>query len=94
MPVPKLKELKEKLSKDSSQIRDDAKLDEERGFQADNVGPFQIGTINGCKYVAIFVDKKENYTYYELNNNETGFPAKLIRNALEFRAFFVLWNSV
>ena len=34
--------------------------DEERGFQADNVGPFQIGTINGCKYVAIFVDKKEN----------------------------------
>mgnify|MGYP006960695968 CR=1 FL=1 len=33
--------------------------------------------------MAIFVDKKENYTYYELNNNETGFPSKFIRNALE-----------
>ena len=62
---------------------DNSKLDEERGFQADNVGPFQVGTINGCKYVGIFVDKKESYTYYELNNNETGFPAKFIRNALE-----------
>ena len=40
MPVPKLKELKEKLSKDLSHITDDKKSDEARGFQADSVGPF------------------------------------------------------
>ena len=28
--------------------------------------------------MAIFVDKKDNYTYCELNSNETGFPAKFI----------------
>ena len=39
---------------------------------------------NGCKYFAILIDIKENYTYYELNNNETGFPSKFIRNALEY----------
>ena len=73
---------------------DNSKLDEERGFQADNVGPFQVGTINGCKYVGIFVDKKESYTYYELNNNETGFPAKFIRNALEhFLSYGIVFDK-
>ena len=68
--------------------------DEERGFQAGNVGPLQIGTINGCKRIATFVDKKCNYTYYELNNNETGFPAKLIRNALEhFLSYGIVFDK-
>ena len=57
-PAPKLKDLKEKLKRDSSQTKDDSKLDEERGFQADNAGPFQVGTSNGCKRVGTLVDEK------------------------------------
>ena len=54
-PAPKLKDLKEKLKRDSSQIKDNSKLDEERGFQADNVGPFQVGTINSMTPLSLVV---------------------------------------
>ena len=54
------------------------------GFQADNIGPFQISTYGGFKYMAILVHRQFSYPYYEKNNNEAGFAAKFIRNALEF----------
>ena len=55
-----------------------------RAFQADNIGPFRVASTNGAKYFAIFVDVKESFAYHELNNDETGFPSKFIRNALEY----------
>ena len=66
LPVPKLRELKDKLTKDWSQIRDNKLSDEERGFQADNIGPFRVASTNGAKHFAIFVDVKENFTYQEI----------------------------
>ena len=34
--------------------------------------------------MAILVHRQFSYPYYEKNNNEAGFAAKFIRNALEF----------
>ena len=55
----------------------------DRNFQADNIGLLRVAATNSYRYFAILVDVKENYTYCELNNNETGFPSKFTRNALE-----------
>ena len=59
-----------------------------------NIGPFLVAATNGFRYFAILVDVKENYMYYELNNNESGFPSKFIRNALEhFLSYGIVFDA-
>ena len=43
-----------------------------------------MSTYGGYRYMAVLVHRDYNYPYFEKNNNEAGFAAKCMRNALEF----------